>query len=138
MKVRVARKDIEALDICTVEFKSIDGRPLPAFSAGSHIDVHLPNGLIRQYSLCNAPGKLAVNTDGGGLCNNHPANRGGIAKVIEVVRQLRGEALPAVQVKDCKLALVQHQPPRRSFKPYVRRWTGPVAFAHEAHSPQNT
>src|SRR5439155_9757593 len=31
------------------------GRPLPPFSAGSHIDVHLPNGLIRQYSLCNDP-----------------------------------------------------------------------------------
>ena len=30
-------------------------RPLPAFSAGSHIDVHLPNGLTRQYSLCNDP-----------------------------------------------------------------------------------
>jgi len=28
---------------------------LPAFTAGSHIDVYLPNGLIRQYSLCNDP-----------------------------------------------------------------------------------
>ena len=93
---------------------------------------------VAAGNIISGIGKLAVNTDGGGLCNNHPANRGGIAKVIEVVRQLRGEALPAVQVKDCKLALVQHQPPRRSFKPYVRRWTGPVAFAHEAHSPQNT
>jgi len=39
------------------------------------------------------------------LCNNHPANRGGITKVIEAVRQLRGEAHPKVQVKDCRLAL---------------------------------
>ena len=50
-------------------------------------------------------GRLPFNTDGGGLCNNHPANRGGMTKVIEAVRQLRGEAHPAVQVPDCRLAL---------------------------------
>lgn len=50
-------------------------------------------------------GKLPFNTDGGGLCNNHPSNRGGITKVIEAVRQLRGQAHPAVQVPDCQIAL---------------------------------
>jgi acetyl-CoA C-acetyltransferase len=50
-------------------------------------------------------GRLPFNTDGGGLCNNHPSNRGGITKVIEAVRQLRGEAHPAVQVPDCQVAL---------------------------------
>jgi acetyl-CoA C-acetyltransferase len=50
-------------------------------------------------------GGLPFNTDGGGLCNNHPANRGGMTKVIEAVRQLRGEAHPAVQVPDCRLAV---------------------------------
>jgi acetyl-CoA C-acetyltransferase len=50
-------------------------------------------------------GRLPFNTDGGGLCNNHPANRGGMTKVIEAVRQLRGEANAAVQVPDCQLAL---------------------------------
>ena len=54
-QVRVARKVDEATDIATFELVSIDERPLPAFSAGSHIDVHLPNGLTRQYSLCNDP-----------------------------------------------------------------------------------
>jgi acetyl-CoA C-acetyltransferase len=39
------------------------------------------------------------------LCNNHPGNRGGMPKVIEAVRQLRGEAHPAVQVPDCEIAL---------------------------------
>lgn len=52
-------------------------------------------------------GKLPFNTDGGGPCNNHPANRGGMTKVIEVVRQLRDEAHPAAQVKTCDLALAQ-------------------------------
>lgn len=50
-------------------------------------------------------GRLAVNTDGGGLCNNHPANRGGMTKVIEAVRQLRGIAAPQTQLPDCSLAL---------------------------------
>ena len=50
-------------------------------------------------------GSLPFNTDGGGLCNNHPANRGGMTKVIEAVRQLRGEANTPVQVDDCELAL---------------------------------
>jgi acetyl-CoA C-acetyltransferase len=50
-------------------------------------------------------GGLPFNTDGGGLCNNHPANRGGMTKIIEAVRQLRGEATPEVQVPDCRLAL---------------------------------
>ncbi len=50
-------------------------------------------------------GGLPFNTDGGGLCNNHPANRGGMTKVIEAVRQLRGEATSEVQVPDCQLAL---------------------------------
>lgn len=50
-------------------------------------------------------GALPFNTDGGGLCNNHPANRGGMTKAIEAVRQLRGEANTPVQVSDCELAL---------------------------------
>jgi acetyl-CoA C-acetyltransferase len=50
-------------------------------------------------------GALPFNTDGGGLCNNHPGNRGGMTKVIEAVRQLRGEANAEVQVPDVQLAL---------------------------------
>ena len=62
---------------------------------------------VSDGNLISGVGKLPFNTDGGGLCNNHPANRGGITKVIEAVRQLRGEAHPAVQVKNCALALAQ-------------------------------
>ena len=62
---------------------------------------------VADGGLVAHTGKLAVNTDGGGLCNNHPANRGGITKVIEAVRQLRGEAHPKVQVPNCTLALAQ-------------------------------
>lgn len=62
---------------------------------------------VSDGNLISGIGKLPINTDGGGLCNNHPANRGGMTKVIEAVRQLRAEAHPRVQVPDCKLALVQ-------------------------------
>ena len=60
---------------------------------------------VSDGNLISGVGKLPFNTDGGGLCNNHPANRGGMTKVIEAVRQLRGEAHPAVQVKNCDIAL---------------------------------
>ena len=62
---------------------------------------------VADGNLISGSGKLPFNTDGGGLCNNHPANRGGMTKVIEAVRQLRGEAHPKVQVRDCRLALAQ-------------------------------
>ncbi len=61
---------------------------------------------VMDGNLISGVGRLPFNTDGGGLCNNHPANRGGVTKVIEAVRQLRGEAHPAVQVPGCQWALV--------------------------------
>lgn len=60
---------------------------------------------VADGGLISGIGRLPVNTDGGGLCNNHPAHRGGVTKVIEAVRQLRGEAHPAVQVPDCAIAM---------------------------------
>ena len=54
-KVRIAAKTVEARDVCALDLVHPDGQVLPAFTAGSHIDVHLPGGLIRQYSLCNSP-----------------------------------------------------------------------------------
>jgi vanillate O-demethylase ferredoxin subunit len=74
LSVRVERKTVEAVDICTFELVDVKGGALPAFSAGSHVDVHLPNGLTRQYSLCNDPAEshrylIGVLRD--------PASRGG-------------------------------------------------------------
>jgi vanillate monooxygenase ferredoxin subunit len=51
--VKVLRKQQEAQDIASFELARPDGAALPAFSAGSHIDVQVPGGLTRQYSLCN-------------------------------------------------------------------------------------
>lgn len=57
LSVRVARKLTAAPDICTLELVDPAGGALPRFTAGAHIDIHLPGGLVRQYSLCNAPGE---------------------------------------------------------------------------------
>lgn len=54
IQVRVQRKRTEALGICSLELVPVQGG-LPPFTAGAHLDVHLPNGLVRPYSLCNAP-----------------------------------------------------------------------------------
>ena len=54
-KVRIASKSVEAIDICSFELVDVDGQSLPQFSAGSHVDVYLGEGLVRQYSLCNDP-----------------------------------------------------------------------------------
>jgi acetyl-CoA C-acetyltransferase len=62
-------------------------------------------GAFVEGGTLQAPdGALPFNTDGGGLCSNHP-DRGGMTKVIEAVRQLRGEANPEVQVPDAGVAL---------------------------------
>lgn len=47
----------EAQDTISVELRPVDGGEFPAFTAGSHIDLHLPNGLVRSYSLCNDSGE---------------------------------------------------------------------------------
>jgi acetyl-CoA C-acetyltransferase len=60
---------------------------------------------VSDGNLISGIGKLPFNTDGGGLCSNHPGNRGGMTKILEAVRQVRGEAHPKVQVRNCDVAL---------------------------------
>jgi ferredoxin-NADP reductase len=43
----------EAQDIISVELRPAAGTVWPAFTPGAHIDLHLPGGLVRSYSLCN-------------------------------------------------------------------------------------
>ena len=77
--VQVVRKSVEATDICTFELADPLGNALPNFGAGSHIDVHVRDGLVRQYSLCNDPrethryliGVLRVPNSRGGSCAMH-------------------------------------------------------------------
>ncbi len=52
LRVRVAGIVDEADRIRSYELVSAEGRPLPSFSAGSHVDVEVAPGLTRQYTLC--------------------------------------------------------------------------------------
>ncbi|HEX7887805.1 MAG TPA: PDR/VanB family oxidoreductase [Ramlibacter sp.] len=82
--VKVLGKKQEALDIASFELVKPDGSALPAFSAGSHIDVQVPGGPTRQYSLCNDAAenhryRIAVLRDA--------ASRGGSTGMHDTVRE---------------------------------------------------
>ncbi len=49
--VQVSQKRVVAQDIVCLDLRALDGQDLPPFSPGAHVDVHVPGGLIRQYSL---------------------------------------------------------------------------------------
>ncbi len=88
LEVIVVRKIKEAEDIVSFELARADGAPLPPFSAGSHIDVQIPGGLTRQYSLCNDAieqhrYRIAVLRD--------PASRGGSVGMHDAIKE--GDAI---------------------------------------------
>jgi ferredoxin-NADP reductase len=73
--LRVTGRQVVAHDenVVALTFAASDGKPLPRWHPGAHIDVHLPSGLLRQYSLCGDPDaadsyRIAVRRipDGGG------------------------------------------------------------------------
>ena len=69
-----------AKDIRSFELRRDDGGELPEFTAGSHISLRVPNGLIRKYSLCNDPAErdryvIAVLRE--------PAGRGGSVSLVD-------------------------------------------------------
>ena len=74
LDVIVTRKTTEALGIASFELSAANGAPLPAFTAGSHIDVQIAPGLVRQYSLCNHPEERHRYVIG---VLNEPTSRGG-------------------------------------------------------------
>lgn len=75
-----------AQDIHLYEFRhprSDEGQPLPAFTPGAHVDLHLVNGLVRQYSLVNPPGERDHYVVG---IKRDPASRGGSAFIHDELR----------------------------------------------------
>jgi len=84
-------RQVGGAGIATFRFEGIDG-PLPEFTPGSHIDVHLPSGRVRQYSLCNAPGEryqIAVKPEAngrGGSLEAHEALQVGTVTTISTPR----------------------------------------------------
>lgn len=81
--VIVSRLTHEAEGVLGIELRSADATPLPVFEAGAHVDVHLPGGLCRQYSLTNGPALGDRYCLGVGLA---PNSRGGSRQVHERLR----------------------------------------------------
>ena len=83
MPLRVTRNDEIADGINLIEFRDLNGKELPEFSAGAHIAIQVPNGLLRKYSLCNDPTErdryqVAVKREANG--------RGGSSNLIDNVK----------------------------------------------------
>lgn len=70
----VADVRCEAKDVLIIELRDRSGANLPPFTAGAHLEVHLANGLIRHYSLCNDPRETQRYCIGVGLARD---SRGG-------------------------------------------------------------
>lgn len=54
LRMRVQAIADEAPDVRAIELRACDGQPLPAFTAGAHIDVRTGSGIVRSYSLLNS------------------------------------------------------------------------------------
>ena len=81
--VVVKRKWTSADGVIGFELAARTGH-LPTFQPGAHIDVHLPNGLIRQYSITNGPGELLSYVIG---VKQESASKGGSKILVETVRE---------------------------------------------------
>jgi ferredoxin-NADP reductase/phenylpropionate dioxygenase-like ring-hydroxylating dioxygenase large terminal subunit len=91
IRMQVARKWAAADGIAGFELRPIKGL-LPTFQPGAHIDVHMPNGLIRQYSIVNGPGesdsfgigvKLERDSAGGSSCMHETVREGDVLAISE-------------------------------------------------------
>jgi phthalate 4,5-dioxygenase reductase component len=99
MPLRVTRNDKIAEGIHLIEFRDAGGKPLPQFTAGAHIAIRVPNGLLRKYSLCNDPAErdryqVAVKREANG--------RGGSTNLIDGVKA-GDELMVAAPINDFKL-----------------------------------
>lgn len=83
LDVQVDAMSAQGAGNLALELVSTEGGELPAFEAGAHVDVHLPNGLVRQYSIASTPADRLRYL----LCvRREPDSRGGSAFVHERLR----------------------------------------------------
>ncbi|MBB3640858.1 MULTISPECIES: PDR/VanB family oxidoreductase [Variovorax] len=91
LTVRVERISRQTPEILAFELAHPWGRPLPSYEAGAHIDVHMPGGFSRQYSLARAPSSASAGRYVIGV-KRELSSRGGSASMHERVRE--GDLLP--------------------------------------------
>src|SRR5258708_7326109 len=83
LEVRVVGRRVGDEDGLSFEVERGRGRPLPPYGAGAQVDVHLPGGLVRQYSLCSPEGMHSKYTIG---VLKEPNSRGGSKALHERVQ----------------------------------------------------
>lgn len=84
LDVLVEQKWLEAEDSYGLTLTSPNGGDLPEFTAGAHIDVHVTDDLIRQYSIYNAPDERSAYR----ICvTRDPQSRGGSKAIAEDIQQ---------------------------------------------------
>ncbi len=83
VRVMVKRRWQAAVDVTGIELAPLSGY-LPTFQPGAHIDLHLPNGLVRQYSITNGPGELTSYTI---AVKREVESRGGSVAIAETLRE---------------------------------------------------
>jgi ferredoxin-NADP reductase len=82
LRVKVASTDVLNTVDRRIQLVPVDGSALPQFEAGAHIDLRLPDGMVRQYSLVNAPAQR----DSYEICVRRAApSRGGSAYLHEAL-----------------------------------------------------
>jgi ferredoxin-NADP reductase len=82
----VRRVVVEASDVVSVQLSTADWSPLPSWQPGCHLDVELPSGIVRQYSLCGDPEdrftyRIAVRRLGTGSQAVHALSAGDVVSV---------------------------------------------------------
>ena len=78
LRLRVARRTLGAEGVVVLELRDPTGADLPAWAPGAHVDLELPGGMVRQYSLCGDPADRSSWQIG---VLREPAGRGGSAWV---------------------------------------------------------
>ncbi|WP_082016715.1 PDR/VanB family oxidoreductase [Cupriavidus sp. IDO] len=84
LQVKVVTKTLLAEGITGYELAPVSDDQLPTFDAGAHIDVHVPGGLVRQYSLYELPAEQSRYRIG---VLRDPQSRGGSVKLADDIRE---------------------------------------------------
>ncbi len=90
LRVVVRRRESQGQGVLVLDLAPADGGELPPFEAGAHVDLHLGEGLVRQYSLCGNPADRQVyrlgilkdpNSRGGSIAAHERLSEGTVVEI---------------------------------------------------------
>ncbi|MFH8792963.1 PDR/VanB family oxidoreductase [Streptomyces sp. NPDC017941] len=87
LRLLVARHERVADGVVRLRLESTSRAPLPSWEPGAHLDLVLPSGLVRQYSLCGDPGDTSSYTVATRLIGPGDGGRGGSREVHEALAE---------------------------------------------------